>query len=56
MPGGEMPSGEMPGVVGNTSGNAGELCAPARLRHRGDTGGGQPTPTKVPPVRPSGLQ
>ena len=51
-----MPGGEMPGGVGNTSGNAGALCAPARPQHRGDTGGGQPPPTTVPPVRPLGLQ
>ena len=51
-----MPSGGMPGGVGNTSGDAGTLCAPACPRHRGDTGGGQPPPTTVPPVRPSGLQ
>ena len=51
-----MPGGEMPGGVGNTSGDAGALCAPARPRHRGDTGGGQPPPTTVPPVRPPGLQ
>ena len=31
-------------------------CAPARPQHRGDTGGGQPPPTTVPPVQPSGLQ
>ena len=46
----------MPGGVGNTSGDAGALFAPARPRHRGDTGGGKPPPTTVPPVRPSGLQ
>ena len=46
----------MPGGVVNTSGDAGALCAPARPRHRGDTGGGQPTPTMVPPVRPSCLK
>ena len=39
-----------------TSGDAGALRAPARPRHRGDTGGGQPPPNTVPPVRPSGLQ
>ena len=44
-----MPGGEMPGGVGNTSGNAGALCAPTRPQHRGDTGGGQPPPTTVPP-------
>ena len=46
----------MPGGVGNTSGDAGALCAPERPRHRGDPGGGQPPPTTVTPVRPSGLQ
>ena len=46
----------MPGGVGNTSGDAGALCAPARPQHCGDTGGGQPPPTKVTPVRPPGLQ
>ena len=45
-----------PGVVGNTSDNAGALCAPALPRHHGDTGGGQPPPTTVPLVRPPGLQ
>ena len=51
-----MPGGGMPGGVGNTSGDTGELCAPAHPRHRGDTGLGQPPPTTVPPVRPSGPQ
>ena len=51
-----MPGGGMPRGIGNTSGDAGALCAPARLRHRGDTGGGQPPPTTVPPVQPSGIQ
>ena len=51
-----MPSGGMLGGVGKTSGDAGALCALARPRHRGDTGGGKPPPTTVPPVRPSGLQ
>ena len=51
-----MPGGEVPGGVGNTSGDAGALCAPARPRHRGDTGGGQPPPTTVPQVQPPGLQ
>ena len=46
----------MPGGVGNTSGDVGALCAPERPRHRGDTGVGQPPPTTVPPVQPSGLQ
>ena len=50
-----MPGGEMPRGVGNTSGDAGALCAPARPQHRGDAGGGQPLPTTVPPVRPPGL-
>ena len=39
-----MPGGEMPGDVGNTSGDVGALCALARPQHRGDTGGGQPPP------------
>ena len=51
-----MPGGEMPGGVSNTSSDAGALCAPARPRHRGYTVGGQPLPTTMPPVRPSGLQ
>ena len=51
-----MPGGEIPGGVGNTSGNVGALCAPERPRHRGDTGGGQPPPTTVLSVRPPGLQ
>ena len=51
-----MPGGEMPGGVGNTSGDAGALCAPASPLHRGDTGGGQPPSTTVPPVRPPGPQ
>ena len=48
--------GGMPGGVSDTSGDAGALCAPARPQHRGYNGGGQPPPTTVPPVRPSGLQ
>ena len=28
--------------------------APARQGHRGDTGGGQPTPPTVPPMRHDG--
>ena len=51
-----VPCGWMPGGVRDTSGNAGALRAPARPRHRGNIGGGQPPPTKVPPVRPAGLQ
>ena len=51
-----VPGGGMPGGVSDTSGDAGALRAPARPRHRGYTGGGQPPPTTVPPVRPSGLQ
>ena len=46
-----VPGGGMPGGVSNTSGDAGALCAPARPRRRGYTGGGQPPPTTVPPVR-----
>ena len=46
----------MPGGVGNTSGDAGALFAPARSQHRGDTGVGKPPPTTVPPVQPPGLQ
>ena len=46
----------MPGGVGDTNGDAGVLCAPARPRHCGDAGGGQPLPTTVPPVRHLGLQ
>ena len=42
-----VPGGGMPGGVSDTSGDAGALCAPARLRHRGYPGGGQPTPTTV---------
>ena len=38
------------------NGDTGALCAPARPRHRGDAGGGQPPPTTVPPVRPPGIQ
>ena len=51
-----MPSGEMPGGLGNTSGDAGALCAPERPQHSGDTGGGQPPSTTVPPLRHPGLQ
>ena len=51
-----VPGGGMPGGVSDTSGDAGALCAPARPRHRGYTGGGQPLPTTVTPLRPSGLQ
>ena len=51
-----MPGVGMPGGVRKTSSDVGELCAPARPQHRGYTGGGQPPPTTVPPVRPSGLQ
>ena len=51
-----VPGGGMPGGVIDTSGDAGALCAPSRPQHRGYTGGGQPPPTTVPPVRPSGLQ
>ena len=38
-----MPGEEIPGGVGNTSGDAGALCAPARLRHRGDKIPGHPS-------------
>ena len=51
-----MPGGEMPGGVSNTSGDAGALRALVRTQHRGYTGGCQPPPTTVPPVRPSGIQ
>ena len=51
-----VPGGGMPGGVRDTSGNAGALRAPARPRHRGYIGVGQPPPTTVPPVRPAGLQ
>ena len=51
-----MPGGEIPTGVGNTSGDAGAHCAPARPQHRGDNGGGKPPPTTVPLVRPPGLQ
>ena len=52
----KVPGGGMPGGVRDTSGDAGELRAPARPRHCGHIGGGQPPPTTVPPVRPAGLQ
>ena len=52
----KVPGGGMPRGVSDTSGDAGALRATARPRHRGYTGGGQPPPTTVPPVRPSGLQ
>ena len=51
-----VPGGGMPGGVCDTSGDTGALCAPARPRHRGDFGGGQPPLTTVPPVRPPGPQ
>ena len=51
-----VPGGGLPGGVCDTSGDAGALRAPARPRHRGHIGGGQPPPTTVPPVRPPGLQ
>ena len=51
-----VPGGGMPGGVSNTGGDAGALCALARPRHRGYLGGGQPPPTTMPPVRPSGIQ
>ena len=51
-----VPVGGMPGGVSNTRGDAGALCAPARPRYLGYPGGGQPPPTTVPPVLPSGLQ
>ena len=35
---------------------AGALRAQARSRHRGDAGGGQPTPPMVSPVQPAGSQ
>ena len=50
-----MPGGGMPGGVSDTSGDAVALRAPARPQHRGYIGGGQPPPTMVPQVRPSGL-
>ena len=49
-----VPSRGVPGSGGDTSGDAGALHAPARPRHRGDPGGGQPPPTTVPPMRPPG--
>ena len=51
-----MPGGGMPGGVGNTRGDAGALFALARPQHHGDTRGGQPPFTTVPPVRPSDIQ
>ena len=51
-----MPGGGMPGGVSNTIVDAGALCALARPQHRGYTVGGQPPPTTMPLVRPSGLQ
>ena len=51
-----MPGGGMPGGVRNMSGDAGSLCTPARPQHRDYTRGGQPPPSTVPLVQPSGLQ
>ena len=39
-----VPGEGMPGGVRDTSGDAGALCAPARPRRRGYTGGGKPPP------------
>ena len=50
-----VPGGGMPGGVRDTSGDAGALRAPARPRHRGRIGVGQPPPPAVHPVRPAGL-
>ena len=49
-------SGGVPGGFSDKDGNAGSLCAPARTRHRGDAGGGQPPPPTVSLVRPTGPQ
>ena len=46
-----MPCGGVPGHSGNKDGNAGELCAPACLQHRGDSGGRKPSPPTVSLVR-----
>ena len=46
----------VPGGSSNKDGDAGALHASARTLHRGDTGGGQPPPPTVPPVRLTGLQ
>ena len=47
----EVSSGGVPGGA-----LAGALRAQARSRHRGDAGGGQPTPPMVSPVLPAGPQ
>ena len=47
-------SGGVPGDASDKDGDVGALLAPARPRHRGDAGGGQPTPPTVSPVRPAG--
>ena len=46
----------VPRGTSDKDGDAGALCAPARPRHRGDAGGGQPFPPTVSPVLPSGPQ
>ena len=49
-------SAGVPGGASDKDGDAGALRAPARPRHRGDAGGGQPPPPTVSPVRPAGPQ
>ena len=47
--GAAVSSGGVPKGASNKDGDAGALRAPARPRHRGDAGGGQPTPPMLPP-------
>ena len=51
-----LSSGGVPGGASDKDGNTGALRAPARPRHRGDAGGGQPPPPTVSPVQPAGSQ
>ena len=52
--GAEMPRGGVPGESGNKDVNAGALCAPACLRHRGDSGGSKLPPPTVRLVQHAG--
>ena len=49
-------SGGVTRGVSEKDGDAGALHAPAHTRHRGDAVGGQPPPSTVSPVRPTGHQ
>ena len=50
----ELPGGGMPGPSGNEDGDAGPLPIPASPGHRGHSGGGNPPPPTVHPMRHAG--